>query len=323
MRRGKWAEDPEALRRAARDRVITTAALRALGVPGPTIARRCRDGGRWRRLLPGIILLGTGPPTRNQQVIAALLYGGSNAVITGLEACRRHGVRRGPDPGGTIHLLVPQDRQLRTSGFVVVERTTRMPTPQVKGGVPLAPACRACLDAARRLHSAAEVTELIADTVQSGLSNPAQLAQELQLGSQRGSATPRQVLADVAEGIRSTAERDAMRLLARSGLPEPWRNVAVYDAEGHFLGISDVWFDEVALTWEINSYAWHLNPAAYAREIKRTATMAGAGVWVVPVLPTGLRDDPTGSLTDLCSAYGEAAKRPRPNVRAVRTTAAA
>ncbi len=193
----------------------------------------------------------------------------------------------------------------------------------MRNGVPLAPACRACLDAARRLHSTAEVTELIADTVQRGLCTPAQLAQELQLGNQRGSATPRQILADVAEGIRSTAERDAKRLLARSGLPEPWRNAKVYDAQGRLLGISDVWFDEVALTWEINSYAWHLSPAAYAREVKRTAAMAGAGVWVVPVLPTALRDDPTGSLADLCSGYDAAAKRPRPDVRAVRTTAGA
>ena len=80
---------------------------------------------------------------------------------------------------------------------------------------------RACLDAARRLRSAAQITELIADTVQRQLCTPAHLAAELREGSQRGTAMPRRVLADVADGVRSTAERDAKRLLARSNLPEP------------------------------------------------------------------------------------------------------
>ena len=50
----------------------------------------------------------------------------------------------------------------------------------------------------------------------------------------------------------------------------------MYDDRGRLLGIADAWFDEVALTWEINSYAWHLNPESYAREITRTADMTAA-----------------------------------------------
>ena len=318
MRRGRWADDPEALRRSARDNVIRTAALRGLGVPGSSITRRCCEGGRWRRVLPGVILLHSGTPTPRQHVAAGLLYGGSDAVLTGLEACRRHGVRRGPDPAGQVHLLVPDERQLRSNRFVVVERTTRMPAPHMRDGVPLAPACRACLDAARRLHSGAEITELIADTVQRGLCTPAQLAVELREGSQRGSAMPRRVLADISEGVRSTAERDAKRLLARSRLPDPWWNVPVHDERGRLLGIADAWFDEVALAWEINSYAWHLNPEDYAREISRTATMTAANVMVLPVLPTALHRDPDGSMATLVAAYESAARRPRPPVRAIR-----
>jgi hypothetical protein len=191
-----------------------------------------------------------------------------------------------------------------------------MPAAQVRDNVPLAPAVRACLDATRRLQSAAEITELIADTVQRGLCTPAQLAAELQEGSQRGSAMPRRVLADISAGVRSTAERDAKRLLRRSGLPEPWWNAEVRDMGGRLLGISDAWFDEVALTWEINSYAWHLNPAAYAREISRTADMAAANITVVPVLPATLRKDPDGALANLVAAHRAAATRPRPPVRA-------
>jgi hypothetical protein len=318
MRRGKWADDPEALRRTARDGVIKTAALRGLGVPGATITNRCTDGGRWTRLLPGVIMLTSGTPTPRQRVSAALLYGGPDALVTGLEACRRHGVRRGPDPRGAVHLLVPDDRQLRSCDFVTVERTTRLPPALLREGVPLAPVPRACLDAARRLRSAAELTELIADTVQRQLCTPAHLAAELREGSQRGSAMPRRVLADVAAGVRSTAERDAKRLLARSTLPEPWWNVEVRTLQGHLLGIADAWFDEVALAWEINSYAWHLLPQYYAREVKRTAGLTAEGVTVLPVLPTSLRDDGDRSLRELEAAYTAAGRRPRPPVVAIR-----
>ncbi len=73
--------------------------------------------------------------------------------------------------------------------------------------------------------------------------------------------------------------------MARSTLPEPWWNVPV-TTRGRLLGIADAWFDEVALAWEINSYAWHLNPEYYAREVTRTAGLTAESVTVLPVLPT-------------------------------------
>ena len=120
----------------------------------------------------------------------------------------------GPDPerdGPPARSRRSGSSNLRASSLSSGQRD--MPKPVFKDGVPLVPVCRACLDAARRLHSAAEITELIADAVQRGLCTPGPLAAELREGSQRGSATPRRVLADVADGVRSTAERDAKRLL--------------------------------------------------------------------------------------------------------------
>ena len=80
-------------------------------------------------------------------------------------------------------------------------------------------------------------------------------------GQPARSATPRRVLADVAEGVRSTAERDAKRLLARSGLPEPWWNVAGVRPPAAGCSASRTpGSTRSPLTWEINSYAWHLEP---------------------------------------------------------------
>jgi hypothetical protein len=153
MARGFANLSREHLRAAAHDGVVTARALVALGVPESTVYHRCRDGGPWQRLAPGIILMTTGHPTTGQLVTAALLHGGRDTVLTGLEACRRHGVRRGPAPQPPLHVLVPHDRQVRSAAHIQVERSRRMPAAVVRGGVPLAPVPRAVIDAARRLLS--------------------------------------------------------------------------------------------------------------------------------------------------------------------------
>jgi hypothetical protein len=318
MARGFADISRDHLRDAAADGVITARALVALGVPESTVYHRCRDGGPWQRLAPGVVLMTTGHPTPGQLVTAALLHGGAEAVVTGLEACRRHGVRRGPSPEPPVHVLVPHGRQVRSAAYIQVERSRRMPQAIVRGGVPLAPVPRAVVDAARRLRSARDITELLADPVQRGFCTVMQLGVELAECGRRGSAVPRRVIREVSAGVRSAAEADAKRLWRRSGLPEPWWNAPVHDLGGRFLGIADAWFDEVALAWEINSLEWHLNPVDYEREQEKTARFIAAGVPVLPTQPSRLRSGGRVVLEELNSAYGHAASRPRPAVRATR-----
>ena len=316
MRRSSQFPSTTVIRAAAWHDVITARSLIALGVPESTVYERCRDGGPWQRLLPGIVLLSTGHPTDDQIVVAALLHGGPESMVTGLEACRRQGIRRGPQRRDALQLLIPHTRQLRNNTLVVVERTRRLPCPVVRGGMRLAPVARAVIDAARRLRSEREIAELVADAVQQGRCTVEQLAAELRDCAARGSATPRRILRGVSAGARSAAELDAQKLVRRSGLPEPMWNAEVYDADGTFLGIADAWWDEVALAWEINSFEWHLSPASYARETAKDARFSAAGVPVLPTLPKRLTTDPDRVLVELNSAYAHAARRPRPAVYA-------
>jgi hypothetical protein len=320
MRQGAWAKGAawERLRAAARNDVIRAHTLVALGVPESTVYARCRPGGPWQLLLPATVLLSSGQPTPDQLVVAGLLYAGPGAVLTGIEAAHRHGVRRGPVLDGRVHVLVPHDQQPASARHVVIERTRRMPCAVVRRGVPLAPVARAVVDGARRLASPREATELLADAVQRGLCTVGQLASEVEAAQQRGTAVPRAILRDVSAGTRSVAERDAKAVWRRSGLPEPWWNASVYDAQGALLGIVDAWWDDVALAWEINSLAWHLNPQDYAREQAKTALFTAAGVPVLPTLPKRLGDDAAAVLRELQDAYRHAASRSRPQVRAVR-----
>ncbi|MBB4904954.1 hypothetical protein [Actinophytocola algeriensis] len=220
MRRGGWANDHQTLQMASRHGAIRVATLADLGVSSRTAYRRCVVGGPWQRPLPGVVLLTNMPPTRRQLVEAALLYAGQDAQVTGLEACRRHGLTNLPDHH-RVHLLVPADRRPHSTDYVTVERTTRLPKPVIRDDLPLTPLARAALDAARRLKLHDPVRSLLTEAVQRGRVPPRWLVHELETGSRRGTAVPRQVLKDITAGARSVAEIDAMRVWERTGLPDP------------------------------------------------------------------------------------------------------
>lgn len=119
--------------------VISARALRSLGVSNPW--GRCRPGGPWQRMYDGVVLLHNGPPTRDQQVTAALLRAGPGAVLTGAEACRRHGL---PASGSEIQVLVPG--RGTGSDELIVERASPPPAFADVGGFPVVSAARAVVD---------------------------------------------------------------------------------------------------------------------------------------------------------------------------------
>ena len=298
-----------------------------LGMSERTVYRRCLDGGPWRRILPGVVLLFTGRPTTDQLVHAALVLCGPDAMVTGIEACRRHGLRRGPvrrhDPDGSypeIHILVPESRQVRSVEFVHVERTSRLPGPILRDGVPLVPLVRACTDAARRIRSAAEVTELLSEPVQRRLCTVGALWAELSSGSRRGTAVPRAVLTDVADGVRSAAERAAKQLWSATGLPEAWWNAEVYGADGRTFGVADCWLDDVAMVWEIESSEWHFSPADHEYTVRRAAQFTAAGAVYIASKPKMVLNDRAEVAATLLTAYAHARTRPRPPLRATRAS---
>ncbi len=290
--------------------VVRVSQLESLGLARSTIAQRCRAGGPWQRMLPGIVMLSNGPPRRADRRRAALLYAGDDAVLTGADALELHGMERMPRPSGPVHLLVSEDQRRAGSGRVLAERTARLPVPH-PGRWPLAPLVRATLDFTRRTGDRDQVRAVIAEVVQRGRCTPADLGAELEAGCGWGSALPRSVLKEVGDGIRSVAEAQARELVLRSGLPAPQWNVLLYDVGGRFLASPDAWFDEVGLAWEIDSREWHLSPADYDRTLDRRSAMMAEQVIVMHTQPTKLarRNE---VLAELRGNYAHAALRPRP-----------
>jgi hypothetical protein len=313
-KRGRWADHSELLQQRSRNGVIKATTLEALGMNSRVIYRRCLPGGPWQRLLPGIILLHKAKPTQDERVIAALLYAGPQTRITGVEACRRHGLRAGELPADQgIHVLVPHEHKIHSTEFVTVERTRRLPNAWTRDEIPLTPPTRSTTDACRRLRTVEPIGRLLIEAVQGGYCTPEALAWELDEGTTRGTAIPRRILAEWKE-LRSMAEAQA-EILSR-GLtvaPSHW-NPEIRGNDGGYLGRPDAWWDDVALAWEIDSVDFHFYRDGYRRTLIRNNRYATAGIVVVQTLPSQLIKDPAGVREELEAARQVASARPRPAV---------
>lgn len=313
VRRGRWADHPELLWERSQLGVIRAATLESLGVPSRTVYRRCLPGGPWQRLLPGTILLQNGPPTRNQLAVAAQLYAGPYAQITGLEACSRHGLRLDGLGSEQIHLLIPHEHRLQSAEFVTVERTDHLPRPVGRQGMALAPLIRATTDAARRIRETEPVAHLLIEAIQNGRCSPEALHRELEAGSQRGTAIPRRVLERV-EHLRSVAELHARGVGDRLAVPPSHWNEELFGPDGSYIGCPDGWWHAVCLAWEIDSIDFHFRIADYARTLRRNNRYTSKGIVFVQTLPSQLLEDPAGVIAELEDAYQRAMERPRPPI---------
>lgn len=288
--------------------------LEELGVPRRTIWRRCECGGVWRMLLPGVVLLGNGEPTDEHRIEAALLRAHEGSVLTGVHALRRYGLRNLP-PTEEVHVLVPAERAITSTGFVHIERTRRLPSPRIRAGLPTAPVFRAVIDAARRTADQDVAVAMAAEAVQRRLCPPWALAEELDRQHRAETRALLPMLEPILSGAHSVAEADAWNLWARSGLPKFQWNVSVFDAAGRFVAKPDGWCDEVALAWEIDSRGYHSEGDHFRATLARNARYAAAGIVVLQTLPSRIRSEPDKVLAELRAAFESARRRPRPDVR--------
>ncbi|QGK71215.1 hypothetical protein GIY23_18315 [Allosaccharopolyspora coralli] len=206
--------------------------------------------------------------------------------------------------------------------MIVIERTTRMPQPEDRDGVPCAPPDRAVTDAARTWQTRELTEKLLVEATQlRSRCHPSALAIEMERGSRRGTGLPREILRELTVDLRSVAELNACRLLRKTDLPTPQWNVAVFDANGRFVACPDIWFDDVALAVEVDSFQFHFSRASYAETLTRNSRYAANGIAVLQLLPRQLTDRSGTVVASIRAAYDAAAARQRPEVtmRASRT----
>ncbi len=170
----------------------------------------------------------------------------------------------------------------------------------------MAPLVRAALDECRRFTTRDPIRALLTEAVQRGRLDPEVLIKELEDGSDRGSALPREVLRDVLRGARSVAEIDAMAVWRRTGLPEPLWNQELRGADGRYIGTPDGYFGKVRLAWEIDSYDFHFARAQYAGTLERNSRYTAEGIMVLQTLPGRLRTEPERVAAELVAAHSAA-----------------
>ncbi|HUA28369.1 MAG TPA: hypothetical protein VMC03_05750 [Streptosporangiaceae bacterium] len=285
----------------AQEAVISRRQALACGVTRSFLTHRLRPDGPWQRLCPGVYLAQTGAPSVPQKEMAALLHAGPGSVLTGAAAL--YGLGLTDSEPARFDVLVPRSRRRESVAFISVRRSARIPQRVIRNGrrqYALPP--RAFADAARGLTELGEVRALIAGAVQQGLCPLPALVHELGEGPIRQSALLRQVLAEVAVGVRSGPEGDFRDLIRRSGLPEPMFNARLYAADGSFIACPDAWWKDAGVAGEVDSREWHLGPDGWQRTLRRHATMSACGILVLHFTPAQIRSSPEAVVAKVADA---------------------
>jgi very-short-patch-repair endonuclease len=280
--------------------VISRGQAIGCGMSPQALRHRIRPGGPWQRLLRGVYLARTGSPTVDQRDVAALLYAGQGSVITGCAALARLGIRA--PRAGCVDVLVPTGRRRQSTGFVRVRHTKRMPDlVYLSGPIHFADVARAVADAVRVMTGIREIRAVVAGSVQQGRCVIPDLARELGAGPKLRSAGFRQVLAEVADGIRSVAEAEFRDLIRRAGLPAPVFNARLY-AGDVLLGVADAWWPDAGVVAEVDSREWHLSAEGWQQTMRRHARLTAEGLLVLHFAPQQIRAEPARVIATLRAA---------------------
>jgi hypothetical protein len=304
--------------RIARGQYYVVARSQAIecGMTRGTIAYRLRPEGPWQQILPGVYLTVTGAATPQQRETAALLYAGPQSVITGPAAVRRHNLRCAGL--NILDVLIPADSHRKSTGYVQIQRTTRMPEALYTAGpIRFTSLARAVADAARAMNRFSDAQALVCEAVQRGRCTLDELVQELNNGPSAGARWYRMALAEVSDGIRSAAEADLKRLIDRSDLDKPVYNADLYTLDGIFLGRPDAWFGRAGVAGEVDSRQYHLRAKDYEETTDRHNRMEAAGIHVLHWLPSTINSEPAKVIAGLRDAIAEGNKRPQLPIKAV------
>ncbi|MCB5164346.1 hypothetical protein LG634_05780 [Streptomyces bambusae] len=280
----------------SKPRILSVSQLRQHGITPSDTSERCRPGGPWQQVLPGVFLLHPGVPTSEERLHGALLYAGrrgGEAMITGAAALALYGFSAAPPllALDRIDVLVPGTRRLRSVGWVHLVRAPVVPQPVQVTGVPVAPVARALADAVADLDDAGTVRRLLSEAVRGGHCDPAAVVRELTAA--RLLSRPHVVDAVdslLAEG-RAIAEDRLYELVRVFGLPEPLWNVDLRLPGGPQLGGVDAYWPDQAVAVELDTRAprqggddqW----TEYARKREHLERL---GLTVVYITPRKLRD---------------------------------
>jgi hypothetical protein len=310
--------DEDAVHRlaAAQEGLVTREQLRAAGTTRGEL--RWRLGRQWSLVLAHVVLTRRASLTSAQQLVAAVLEAGDDAVVTGHRACAWHGLRSslGHRP---VTVITGPTRASRRSGFVVVRRTVR-PDPRclTRGVLRVASPVRAVADATREAHDLGEARSVVLEAVRRRLVRLEDLGHEVEAGPRRGSRWARAAVQDARAGSWSVPEAELLHRCARSKvLPRAWPNPYLEAEDGTPLISPDLWFDDVGLAVMVHSRAHHLRDRDWEGTVESDGRLAEHGILVIGFTPSSVSRRPQEVVARIERAYlsAQRAGPSRPSVR--------
>ena len=240
------------------------------------------DTGRWQPVLPGIVVVQTGPVSLRQRCWAAVLLCGPGACLSGDAALSQLGASVGEVPA--LHVAVPEGRSLRPRVLGLPGRPVRVLPREVSGldrwrhpsrTPPTVRVGCAVLHAAAWAPSDRAAEWRVAVAVQQRLVLPSDLRQTLQdLPSLRRRRLIGSVLDDVERGAHAASELDFLRFLRHHGLPAPDRLQQPVRLSG--LRYLDAWWERQRVAAELDG-AHHRSVATWEDDVLRANDVVVAG----------------------------------------------
>lgn len=231
------------------------------------VARSTRDTLLRRRVLvplrPGVYVNHTGEPTREQRVIAAVLYAGRSALH--LDTALDH-----PSSRGLIHVAIDARRRVRPQPGIRIHRVADL---EDKVRWNLTPARMrpefAALELSHRATTDLDAIAALTDVVGSRRTTAARLSEALSNRSRiKRRALLVELIDDLAAGAHSVLEHGFLTRVVRAHqLPEPTHLQAAREG-AHGREYRDVSYAPFATVVELDS-RWHDNDKASDRDADR------------------------------------------------------
>lgn len=277
--------------------LATSSQLRAVGWTGDAL-RHARDK-TIAHVLPGVFAPHRGPLDAQDRLVAAYLWAGESAVLTGRVALARHGLDLS-SLGECLFLVPASHRARRINAGVRTVRTNRVVRVSMyRDCVPIVGAARALCDAA--VYQGLSGKDLMATTLsalQRRLTHVDLLREELAQRPRNGLAPVLAACKVFGEGAWSMPEASLATLVrADPALPEYLMNVDLLTTGDAFLGCPDGYFPGSGVASQVHSKQYHSGVDDAGRDrwsatVEKDSTFVQHGIIVVQVSPASIANRP-------------------------------
>lgn len=299
--------------------LATSAQLRDEGWTADAL--RHTRGRTTQLIFPRVYAPHLGPLTTEDRLVAAFLWAGEHAVLTGRVALERHGLNIAS--GGTCLFLVPTTHRARQTAGVATIRTTRAVTVATfRDCVPITDVARALCDAG--VYQDLRGDELRATTIavlQRRLTHPERLRAELAERPTNGLRPVFAALEEFSAGAWSLPEATLGRLVAGDAeLPAYVMNVELRSLEtDEFLGCPDGYFPSCGVALQVHSRAHHSGHDEQGRDrwsatVEKDSKLIEANVIVMPITPNSIDRQPERVLARIRRVVAKSSGRELPDV---------